>query len=171
MQGTLCPLATAALWSGRPTVGALMILCEENYVLFSRLVPGLASRRGLLVSRVAGGVDLHLSIEAQSPYTTQVRMTHVFSGGETDRPGARPEPDVLLRVYHDARQVEVLDLRQTALPVQADYRPPALDSKWRANLFLSKWLAYCLHQGHRLGGARTARAPLAEDDDLAYSCR
>jgi hypothetical protein len=147
-----------------------MILCEENYVLLSRLVPGLASRRGLMVSRVVGGVDLHLSIEDQSPYTTKIRMTHVFSGGEPDRPGSRPEPDVLLRVYHDARQVEVLDLRQTALPVKADYRPPALDAKWRANLFLAKWLAYCLHQGHRLGGVCTARKPLAEDDDLAYSC-
>lgn len=170
MQATLCPQATAALWSGRPTVGALMCLCEENYALLSRLAPGLRSRRGILASRVKGGVDLLLTIEAQSPYTTLLRLTHVFASGEIGSPAFGSDPDVCLRVYHDARQVEVLDLRQTALPLRADYQPPALESKWRANLFLAKWLAFCLQQGHRFGGACSARAPLAEDDDLVYSC-
>ncbi len=170
MQVTLCPLATAALWSGRPTVGALMVLCEENYARMSRLVPGLPSRRGVLVSQVAGGVDLHLTIEVQSPYTTLMRLTHVFGGGEIGRSGFGSDPDVELRVYHDARQVEVLGLRQTALPLHAEYRPPALVAKWRANLFLAKWLAFCLQQGHRFGGASSAPAPLAEDDDRIYSC-
>jgi hypothetical protein len=55
----------------------------------------------------------------------------------------------MLRAYHDAGQVEVLDLRQTALPVFNHYRSPALQAKWKANLFLAKWLSYCLIRGHR----------------------
>jgi uncharacterized protein YqiB (DUF1249 family) len=170
MQVTLCPLAAAALWSGRPTVGALMALCEENYGLLSRLAPGLSGIQGLLVSRVPGGVDLHLAIESQSPYTTSLRLTHVFTGGAGSDSVFRYDPDVHLRVYHDARQVEVLDLRQTALPVHADYQPPALDSKWRLNLFLAKWLVYCVNQGHRFGADGDAPVNLAKDDDLACPC-
>jgi uncharacterized protein len=170
MQATLCPRATAELWSLRPTVGALMVLCEDNYVLLSRLVPGLSTRSGRLVSRVAGGVDLHLTIEDQAPYTTQMRLTHVFGGGQGVCADLGSDPNVRLRVYHDARQVEVLDLRQTALPLHADYQAPALDSKWRINLFVAKWLVYCLQQGHVFGGARPDRAPLAADDDRVYSC-
>lgn len=170
MRDTLCPLSSAAFLSTRPTVGALMVLCEENYSLLCRLVQGLPGRQGRLVSRVEGAVDLHLTIEVQAPYTTLLRLTHVFGDGESGRSPLGSDPDVRLRVYHDARQVEVLDLRQTALPLHADYRPPALDSKWRLNLFLGKWLAYCLHQGHRFGASSTAWLPLPEDDDLPCSC-
>lgn len=151
-------------------MGTLMVLCEENYGLLSRLIPGLPSRQGRLVSRVEGAVDLHLMIEAQSPYTTLVRLTHVFGGAEAGRLTLGSDPDARLRVYHDARQVEVLDLRQTALPLHADYQPPALDSKWRLNVFLGKWLAYCLQQGHRFGAAGSGWLPLPEDDDLRCSC-
>lgn len=171
MQATLCPRTAAALCAGRPTVGALMALCEENYGLLSRLAPALSSTQGLLVSQVPGGVDLHLTIESQAPYTTTLRLTHIFTAAAGGSTGFGADPDVLLRVYHDARQVEVLDLRQTALPVHADYRPPALDSKWRLNLFLAKWLVYCLHQGHRFRAGGAAEATLAEDDDLACPCR
>jgi uncharacterized protein YqiB (DUF1249 family) len=57
-----------------------------------------------------------------------------------------------LRAYHDAAQVEVLSLRQTVLPVLRHYDTPALGAKWRANLFVSKWLGYCLSQGYRFTG-------------------
>ena len=170
MQSRLGSLVSAALWSSRPTVGDLMVLGEENYALLSRLVPGLPTRRGLLVSQVPGAVDLHLTVESQSPYTTVLRLTHVFADGGSGRSAFGSDPDVQLRVYHDARQVEVLDLRQTALPLHADYQPPALDSKWRLSLFLCKWLSYCLYQGHRFASASAAWVPLAEDDDLACSC-
>jgi uncharacterized protein YqiB (DUF1249 family) len=171
MQAVLCPSETVALWSKRPTVGALLVLCEENYARLSRLAPGLSGRRGLLLSRVPGGVDLHLTIESQSPYTTLLRLTHVFKGGEGPDRALGSDPDLRLRVYHDARQVEVLDLRQSALPRHAAYEPPALESKWRRNLFVAKWLAYCLHQGHRFGAVGAVPVPLAEDDDLTCPCR
>lgn len=147
-------------------MGSLMSLCEENYLLVSRIVPHLRSRKGTLVSRLSGGVDLHLSIEEQTRYTTVFRLTYVFPASEGLDPGLGSDPNALLRAYHDARQVEVLDLRQTALPKHADYQHPALDAKWRVNLFLSKWLSYCLQQGHRFG-ASGAEARVAQGDDLA----
>lgn len=149
MQRPCFPWSGASFISGRPDVGALMSLCEENFILLRRLAPGLRHYTGRLASRRSGGVDLHLAIGAQARYTTELRLTHYFSvSGGAD---GHPEPDARLRVYHDAQQVEVLDLRQSVLPLRTDYQDPALSDKWQVNLFLAKWLLFCLRQGHRFG--------------------
>lgn len=158
MQARLYPWNDLCVLSGRPTVGALMSLCEENYHTTLRLVPALKNLRGELRSVREGGLDLHLEIIEQAPYTTLLRLTYFFpynDGKVHHIPVA--DPDVLLRAYHDAEQIEVLDLRQTILPIHGHYQYPALEAKWRANLFLSKWLGFCLRQGHgfRSEGAST----------------
>ena len=90
-------------------------------------------------------MDLHLEIREQTPYTTLVHITYFFTGTEQ----RQRDPDALLRVYHDSRQVEVIDLRQHILPLNGGRLLPTLVQKWRINLFLSKWLSYCNDQGHR----------------------
>ncbi len=135
----------APLLQQAPTVGRLLDLCEENHRLLLELAPGLRHMEGLHCSRRPGGMDLHLEIIEQTPYTTCLHLTYYFDHHE----GQIPDPDAVLRVYHDARQVEVVDLRQSALPVVAGYHPPSLRNKWRVQIFLSKWLDYCRHQGHR----------------------
>lgn len=154
-----------------------MSLCEENFVLFCRLAPQVAGQLGSLVSRGKGGLDLHLIVEEQSRYTTLVRLTHYFSGpgpgpslgSGPERLGLAADPDLRLRIYHDARQVEVESLRQTALPMGRDYQSPALEAKWKVNLFLAKWLRFCLQDGHRFVPGR-GEVPLPEGDDLLYTC-
>lgn len=128
----------------RPTVGDLLALCEENYRHLHSLVPQLKRLEGTHRSRRPDHQDLHLTIVEQTPYTTLLRLTYRF----TDAEGGTSEPDALLRVYHDARQVEVEDLRQQSLPTRRLYEAPGLLNKWRLNLFVAKWLAYCLRQGH-----------------------
>jgi uncharacterized protein YqiB (DUF1249 family) len=167
MQAPRYPWSDPFVMLGRPTVGALMSLCEENYRSLMRLVPDLKSLGGELRSAREGGLDLHLEIIEQSPYTSLLRLTYFFphNDGQVHRiPVA--DPDALLRVYHDAGQVEVLDLRQTILPIHRHYQYPALETKWRANLFLAKWLAYCLRQGHGFvrGGADEDAAAIALSD-------
>jgi len=144
------PWLERLLVPARPRVGDLMHLCEENYARLRRLAPDLHHWRGDYRSHGADGMDLHLEIIEQSRFTSLLRLTYFFPHGD-DLPHRLPQadPDALLRAYHDARQVEILDLRQTALPLHKDYRSPALEAKWRANLFLGKWLAYCLRRGHR----------------------
>lgn len=146
---TRYPWSHYLLTPKRPSVGDLMRLCEENYARLLRLAPGLANWRGELESRGRDDMWLHLEVIEQSPYTSLLRLTYLFSqldGQEHRIPLA--DPDALLRAYHDARQVEVLDLRQTALPLHNHYRSPALEAKWRANFFLGKWLSYCVRTGH-----------------------
>lgn len=150
---------TPFILSGRPSVGDLMGLCEENYRALARMIPELAMVQGEARSRLDVGLDLHLEILEQAPYTTLLRLTYFVphDDGLVHRV-PEPDPDALLRAYHDAGQVEVLDLRQTVLPIHNHYRYPALETKWKVNLFLSKWLSFCLRQGHRFPAASAREA-------------
>ncbi len=142
-----------------PSVGDLLALCEENYHALHGLVPQLRRLEGRHCSRRADHQDLYLTIVEQTPYTTLLRLTYEFpqAGGDL------PDPDVLLRVYHDAQQVEVEDLRQQNLPTHRLFEPPGLLNKWRLNLFVSKWLAFCLRQGHLfVGDANPLREPACD---------
>ncbi|WP_296898225.1 DUF1249 domain-containing protein [Thiohalocapsa sp.] len=150
MQAPTPIIGKLDLTGDRPTVGALMALCEENYRALMQLAPRLTSLSGVHVSRRVGHTHLQLEIVEQARYTTTFRLTHVFPSG-VGHSDWLPEPDATLKAYHDAEQVEVLDLRQTALPIFSHYQSPALRAKWKANLFLSKWLGWCLRDGHRIG--------------------
>ncbi len=131
-------------WLGdRPSVGDLLALCEENYRRLHYLVPQMKRLQGRHRSSRPDHQDLHLTIVEQTRYTTLMRLTYEFP-----QDGGGSDPDALLRVYHDARQVEVEDLRQHALPTRRLYEAPGLMNKWRLNLFVSKWLTFCVSQGH-----------------------
>ncbi len=156
------PWMTSFVRTGRPTVGDLMDLCEENYGALMRLIPDLRRIQGEERSVRDRDQDLHLEVLEQAPYTTLLRLTYYFP--HTDGLVHRQkdaDPDALLRAYHDAGQVEVLDLRQTALPIRNHYRYPALEAKWRVNLFLAKWMRFCLDQGYRFSFESGASQPAA----------
>jgi len=121
-----------------------MDLCDENYRQLISIAPTLRKLDGYHISRIEGCMDLHLEIQEQTPYTTLVHLTYFFPYQKEQL----PDPDALLRVYHDSRQVEVIDLKQHALPLNGGKEHPTLIQKWRINLFLSKWLSYCVEQGH-----------------------
>lgn len=134
----------ARVLTERPNLGNLLDLCEENFRALLNLAPALRVLNGGRNSRLGDGVDLYLEILEQAPYSSLVRLTHYFreQGDPLSVPGA------LLRIYYDARQVEVVSLGVWS--THADWSgPPRLENKWRLNLFLSKWLAYLLAQGHR----------------------
>ncbi len=137
-----------------------MDLCEENYRHLLRLAPELRTLDGIFLSRLEGAMDLYLEILEQTPYTTLLHLTYFFAHED----GQLPDPDATLRVYHDSAQAEILELRQKALPLNRGVEHPTLNQKWKVNLFLSKWLSYCVRQGHLftatdwMGGAQRSRA-------------
>ncbi len=130
---------------GRPSVGRVLDLCEENYRQMLRLAPMLTELNSLHQSCVDGHLDLHLNVLEQTPYTTLVRLTYRFGDGDI----VTSDPDALIRAYHDARQVEVLDLKQRAISMDKKPDMCSLERKWRVNMFLSKWLGFCCSQGHK----------------------
>ncbi len=126
-------------------MGMVQAQSEENYRHLMRLAPDLSLMSGKHLSSRGAGVDLHLEIFEQTPYTSLIHLTYFFPHPV----GSYPDPDATLRVYHDFRQVDVVDLRQSALPLRRWGAHPTLEQRWRINLFLSKWLGYCIAQGHR----------------------
>lgn len=154
--------------TGQPSVGWLMDLCDENYRYLLRLAPELRRLRGRYLSRRSGCQDLYLEVLEQTPYTSLIHLTYLFADSTGKGGALESDPDVLMRVYHDSAQAEVMQLRQTALPLDRAPRQPTLQQKWRVNLFLSRWLAYTLREGHRFGpGQKLAEGEDALRRDLA----
>ena len=152
------PWSMRDLSRGKPTLNWLMELCEENYRHLNRLAPAMREMRGSYLSSVDHSMDLHLEILEQTPYTSLIHLTYYF----TDEEGCRPDPDATLRIYYDARQVDVLTLKQSVLPLDSGYKDLSLEQKWKVNLFLSKWLSYCNQQGYcfRPNHSVAARRPV-----------
>lgn len=131
------------------TFGGLMDIYEQNYIRLRRLIPDFERIGAQAVSTAPGCVDLHYECLQRSKYTTVFRLTYKF---ET------LEPNLEIRLYHDARVAEVLACNvpledaswDRGLRIPSLFRTDLqnLHSKWRLNRFLNKWLHYCLKQGH-----------------------
>ena len=147
-----------------PDLADLIELYESNYVRLMRLAPDLDNTQGALVSKVAGALDLYLSVEERFKYTTSISLTYRFDGDDA----VMLEPFARICVYHDVRAVEVVShcrRRRIYTPRRRGERPermPEVNRRWELNRFLLKWLRFCTHQGHIFLVATARR------DDPAY---
>jgi len=141
---------------------SLMELYEQNYVLIRLLVPELRTLKpGTFVSRVPGAMELELHVLAHSRYTSTFSLTYRF-GDQSARGRGQCEPDLALRLYHDARSCEVMSglLPEGRVEVR---RTRDLEEGRRLNRFLNKWLNYCIRQGHGF-----AQGSLSNDEYTHY---
>lgn len=135
------------------TFSALMDLYERNYINMRRLLPVMPPVPAVRVSRAHAGLDLHLRIVERCRYTSELILTYQFHRHD----GALvAEPNLRIRVYHDARMAEVMAAHSRhhaafAADLLSGNRPDSaqLHARWQINRFLYKWLTYCLRQGHR----------------------
>lgn len=143
-----CKKRAVEFVSGQPgTFASLMDLYERNYMLIRRLAPDLPGEGVAQDSCAATGLPLHLEVLGRHPYTSDIVLTYQFQ-----RPrGRAAEPNLQVRIYHDARVAEVMSAHLRHWPVFAhdDVDTRDLYRRWKVNRFLFKWLSYCLHQGHR----------------------
>ena len=130
---------------------ALMELYEQNYIRLRNIAPDLEVADEM-ISSVPGHQDLYLSITQRCKYTTMLRMTYRFE----DEGEILFEPDLHLKVYHDARVVEVQQFHSRRRGSM--YMADMLEQKWLMNRFLYKWLGYCLYQGHYFQPMRHLKA-------------
>lgn len=130
---------------------ALMEMYEANYIRLRQLIPHILDWEGSAVSRVSGALDLHVRVLEQSRHTTTLWLSYEF-GAEC--PDKHHKPDLVVRLYSDARQAEVLSrvcrLDEIDIRRQQGDLDTMLACKWRLNRFLYKWLGYCLRQGHKI---------------------
>ena len=135
----------AILAPRRQSLGSLIDLYESNYNRLLRLVPELRCIEGTMVSRVAGTLDLYLTVHEQQRYTTTLSLTYWF--------GDELQPNAGIVVYHDVHAAELVSFsrrRRRRSPDRTWRRSamPDLERKWQTNRFLQKWLGFCHRQGH-----------------------
>jgi hypothetical protein len=128
---------------------ALMGLYESNYVRLGWLLGELSDMGGYYRSTVANDLTLHVSVLDVQRYTTTFKMTYWF---DVDGQWVA-DPDLDVRVYHDARLAEVMSWRsggrnKILRAFDAD-QGSELDRRWTRNTMLNKWLEYCIDLGHR----------------------
>ena len=128
-----------------------MDVYEQNYILLRRLLPDKENIPESWVSHVAGHLDIHLWVLERAKFTTTLRMTYQFSNNNR----AEYEPDLTVRIYHDARTAEAMSAIIHGKPRKMRHAS-TLEWRWSLNRFLNRWLRYSLHQGHHFKPRITA---------------
>lgn len=131
--------------------GGLMALYESNYVRFRWLFPDLQTIRHAgtrMVSASPTDFPLYLEVLDVARYTTTLRLTYFLDGDL----GVVADPDLKLRIYHDAGQLEAMACASThqhhVLKKFARHAGEELERRWRQNMMLNKWLEYCADHSH-----------------------
>ena len=136
-----------------------MTLYESNYIRLGWLVGNLCALAGSQRSRVDGDCELKLTVLERGPYTTTLTLTYLFP----DDGAGVEDPNLEIRVYHDARLAEARTdapkaahaaLRALRERAQREASEEALGQRWARNMMLNKWLEYCRDRGHRFDSIR-----------------
>jgi uncharacterized protein YqiB (DUF1249 family) len=134
-----------------------MAVCDANYIRLLKLLgktrgirtrlialpgPGLAARHGqILVS---------LEIQEDFKYTSTICIRQLLNSQE-GRPSMYKTPEMIIRVYHDAKTAEVTSYQnhryfKAAYPVPNRFMYQC-DEREQLNLFLAEWLNLCINEG------------------------
>ena len=127
----------------------LMTLYESNFLRLRQLIPEVERLDGYYRSSVAGDCDLHLEILDRSRYTVTLSLSYFFMVDGT----RIADPDMRIRAYLDGYLAEAMSLsgdhhRHAELRRLTRAHRAELDSRWRRNIVLNKWLEYLMDQGH-----------------------
>jgi hypothetical protein len=130
----------------------LMTIYESNYIKLRQLTADFDWSGSSMLSSSPHDCDLHAQLLRREAYTTTLRLTYWFE----EQPGTWvPDPDLVLRIYHDARLVEAVTggdrHYHQKLRELAGHSGAELDRRWRINMMLNKWLDYLGDVGHVLG--------------------
>ena len=153
----LADSALAIPCATRPgSFAALMTLYESNYVRLSWLLPLQSDLPQAMVSRVPEDLPLYMNLVEATRYTTTFCLTYYFDEGEN----RVADPDLIVRVYHDARLAEAMGCTRTHrhVALRAFETAPGveLSRRWARNVMLNKWLEYCSDMGHRFHTVNTS---------------
>ena len=134
------------------TFAGLMELYESNYIKIRKLCNNIKALNDYTVSKIEHGMDLHLQVTERTRYTVTINLSYKFPS-QHNQAEFNHYPDVMVRIYFDAMQAEVLHrvsrTRQFPHRPRFDSKSHWLCNKWADNRFLFKWLSFCLHQGHQ----------------------
>lgn len=126
----------------------LMALYESNYLRLLQVIPEIHRLDGYYRSSVAGDCDLHVEILERSRYTIAMSLSYFF----WENNSRVADPDMKVRLYLDGKLAEAMrfsgDHRHPELRKLSRKHRQDLNSRWRRNVLLNKWLDYLMDQGH-----------------------
>ena len=127
------------------TFAGLMEVYENNYIKLRKLCGNFNVLHEYSYSRVSKALDLHLHVVERTKYTITLNLTYRFIEHNDNK--SKNVPNLLIKVYFDAMQAEVLhrEMKRASTNLPKDSR---LRNKWKDNRFLYKWLSFCIAQGH-----------------------
>jgi len=146
----ICSVRTSIIPLPKPkTFAGLMEIYEINYINLRRLCGNLRNIDNAVISEIQQDMDLHLTVIYRSKYTITIKLTYQFLS--QDSAHSIDYPDLLVRIYFDAKQAEVLNVSKCSPSALSESHSPysnQLSEKWQPNRFLYKWLKYYINQGY-----------------------
>ncbi|WP_428086977.1 DUF1249 domain-containing protein [Candidatus Thioglobus sp.] len=115
-------------------------LFESNYAKIFKLIPLLKQTAHHSIIHHPTLPDLHLKVDQRFKHTGIFTLTHILDKGAH-------KPDIKFKVYFDASLLEVISVcNETTLNSNHPHLAQCddLNIQWELNLFIEKWLDYCL---------------------------
>ena len=153
----------------RQQFSSLMELYEHNYQLLRLILPEQDEVPDYWVSRIPGHLDLHLWVLERAKFTTTLRLSYQFNSDSR----AEFEPDLSVRIYHDARSAEAMSAVVHGKPRQSApqlRQASTLEWRWSLNQFLYRWLRYSRYQGHHFKPREGVAEALEQVQIAAQRC-
>ncbi len=125
--------------------------CESNYVRLLRVFPQLGDKSQRQIGLPQGDETVvSLRVLERTPYTTLIEIKQADT--ESIETGWLQMPRLKVRVYHDAKVVEVIDCQGLRRPQPRCHYPNRQmhqqDEKAQWNRFLGEWLGQCIRFGY-----------------------
>ena len=156
-----------------PDLSGFIGQCERNYILLSKLFNTNNEKNSWHFNILETHLVSHLiqiDIIEKCTYTTSVRIKQITKNkitnkkrpyknimakeveGEASASGISLDPEMYVRLYHDARMAEVLSYHSVG-KVNPSYTYPnkkmhQKNEKAVWNSFLSEWLTHCIKKGY-----------------------
>lgn len=134
-----------------------MAVCDANYIRLLKLLGNTRSLDRRLVALpqlgLGGGQDqvfVNLEVLEDFKYTSTVCIRQMLAR-EKGKPALYKMPEMIVRVYHDAKTAEVTSYQnhryfKAVYPVPNQFMYQS-DEKEQLNLFLAEWLNLCINEG------------------------
>ena len=139
-------------------LSAQMAVCDANFIRILKLLPSLEfggkreiSYNNLLYTQAEDYLTTILEVIESFKYTSTIRIANLHNQSIANIGSNYHPPEMLVRMYHDAKTAEVISYQQAryfkakySLPNKGMYQA---DEKDQINFFLSEWLSFCQKEG------------------------
>ncbi|MDG2090776.1 MAG: DUF1249 domain-containing protein [Gammaproteobacteria bacterium] len=139
-------------------LSAQMAVCDANFIRILQLLPSLefGSKREISLNnqlrvQIEDCLTTTLEVIESFKYTSTIRIANLHNQSDSNKGSYYQSPEMLIRMYHDAKTAEVISYQQ-ARYFKAKYPLPnkgmyQADEKDQINFFLSEWLSFCKKEG------------------------